>query len=185
MPTSISATEMPAYFSVSGTLLTVMVPPNFVPGSFAQIYVTTSAGSSNTVWARVNETTPGVFAQAENGLGVANALQIDKSIVSQSNPAVIGQTIYLDTTGLGAVLSSPGVGGIFGAPTYIPMYTITATIGGVSAVVSYPKLSPLTTGLYQIAVTVPAGVSPGNAVPLVISGPDATSAQTTIAIAAP
>ena len=137
---------------------------------------------SNIVWMRVYETTPGVFAQPENGLGMASAVQPNMSLVSQLNPAIAGETIYLDTTGLGTVNASPGITGVFGTSTHIPAYPITATIGGQNAIVTYPKLLPLTAGLYQIAVTVPAGVT--GDVPLVISGPDAVTMQTTIQVAA-
>ena len=57
---------------------------------------------------------------------------------------------------------------------------VTATIGGKPAAVVYSIASPGFAGLYQVAVTVPAGVT-GN-VALVITGGAAASNSVTIAV---
>jgi uncharacterized protein (TIGR03437 family) len=56
-------------------------------------------------------------------------------------------------------------------------------IGGVSAQVAFSGLSPQFVGVNQVNVVVPAGVTPGNAVPLQISVGGLTSTnQVTMAI---
>jgi uncharacterized protein (TIGR03437 family) len=45
----------------------------------------------------------------------------------------------------------------------------TLTIGGVNAAVAFAGLTPGLTGLYQVNVTVPAGVTAGNQVPVVLA----------------
>ena len=57
------------------------------------------------------------------------------------------------------------------------------TIGGVKAKVDFAGLSPQFTGVYQVNVFIPAGVTPGPAVPvqLAIGGIDSFNAVTKIA----
>jgi uncharacterized protein (TIGR03437 family) len=62
--------------------------------------------------------------------------------------------------------------------------TITAYIGGVQATVSYAGLAPQLAGLYQINLTVPAGLTAGDH-NLAIAGPDAYSTVCLIAIGSP
>ena len=47
--------------------------------------------------------------------------------------------------------------------------TVTVTIGGVDAPVPFAGLAPGFAGLYQVNAVVPAGVTPGNDVPVVLS----------------
>jgi uncharacterized protein (TIGR03437 family) len=59
--------------------------------------------------------------------------------------------------------------------------TIAAYIGGVQATITYAGLAPQLAGLYQINLTVPAGVKAGDN-NLDIAGPDAYSSECLIAI---
>jgi uncharacterized protein (TIGR03437 family) len=43
------------------------------------------------------------------------------------------------------------------------------SIGGQNANVSFAGLTPTLVGLYQVNVTMPAGVTPGNAVPVMLT----------------
>ncbi len=57
------------------------------------------------------------------------------------------------------------------------------TIGGVPApVVSFSGLAPNLVGVYQVNVQVPAGVTPGDTVPLVITQAGVDSNTVTVAI---
>ena len=64
----------------------------------------------------------------------------------------------------------------------MPPATIAAYIGGTEATVGYSGLAPQLAGLYQINLTVPAGVTAGDN-NLDIAGPDAYSSVCLIAIA--
>ena len=60
-------------------------------------------------------------------------------------------------------------GQIAGSTASLPILSVTATIGGINAPVQYAGSSNgLVAGVMQVNVTVPAGVIPGNAVPLVL-----------------
>jgi uncharacterized protein (TIGR03437 family) len=61
---------------------------------------------------------------------------------------------------------------------------VTASIGGVNALVSFAGLSPGFLGLYQVNLQIPPTSSNGSAVPVTISIGGSTSNQATIAVAA-
>ena len=76
-----------------------------------------------------------------------------------------GQVATIWATGLGAVTNQPGTG--LAAPIS-PLATVlappTVTIGSGTALVSFAGLAPNFAGLYQVNVTIPAGVASGDAV---------------------
>ena len=59
---------------------------------------------------------------------------------------------------------------------------VTVMIGGRPAAVSFSGLTPGYAGLYQINAVVPAGITPGDAVPVVISVAGQTSPPVTMAV---
>jgi uncharacterized protein (TIGR03437 family) len=165
-------------------MIVCILPQNLTPtaqsGSYAQIQITNSSVASNVVTAFVNNTTPGVLTQAENGVGPSLAMD-SNVLVTESAPAMIGDTVTLYVTGLGMATSPAGIASISGE--YAPANQITATIGGVPAVVSFPNLpatmTPSVTGLNLMNVKVPAGVPSGSAT-IMLSGPDSQASQATI-----
>jgi uncharacterized protein (TIGR03437 family) len=175
--------------------INVMVPTGLMSskngGPYAQIQVTNSmGGASNVVWAYVNETTPGVFTQPQNGLGDSSAYHqatapLMQTLVTPTNPAMAGEVIVLNVTGLGMLLNTPGVATVNPEP-YQTMNLITATVGGMPAAVTFPSLpadmSPGMTGENIINIMIPTGVT--GDVPLVIFGPDSQTAQATISVVA-
>jgi uncharacterized protein (TIGR03437 family) len=86
-----------------------------------------------------------------------------------SNPVRAGDTLVVYCTGLGAVDTALDVSAP--APATAPKVktAVSATIGGVTAQVSAAELVPGLTGVYRVRLTVPAGVPPGDATPLVVS----------------
>ncbi|HVN03342.1 MAG TPA: hypothetical protein VMT86_02930 [Bryobacteraceae bacterium] len=107
----------------------------------------------------------------------------DFSEVSATNPASTGDILVFYATGMGQTTPALGSGQTvpFGPPYY---YTqpVTVTIGGVNANVVYSIAAPpYVTGLYQMAVTVPAGLPPGNQ-PVVATSGGLQSNAITIAV---
>jgi uncharacterized protein (TIGR03437 family) len=94
----------------------------------------------------------------------------DFSIVSSSNPAHAGDVLVFYTTGMGQTTPPLITGQIVPSANYVTA-KVTATIGGVNANVIYSIAAPpYVAGLYQMAVTVPSGLSPGNQPVVATSG---------------
>jgi len=107
----------------------------------------------------------------------------DFSIVSSSNPAHAGDVLVFYSTGMGQTTPPLVTGQIVpSGSTYFYTAPVTATIGGTSAKVVYSiGAPPYVAGLYQMAVTVPAGLGPGNQ-PVVATSGGLQSNTVTIAV---
>jgi adhesin/invasin len=106
------------------------------------------------------------------------------TLAQPGTPAVVGETIVIYCTGLGAV--TPAVKEGSPAPTTPPLsttvYQVTVTIGGQAAQVAFSGLTPGYAGLYQINAVVPAGITTGDAVPVVLSVAGQDSPPVTMAV---
>ena len=177
---TVNDVPVPLYY-VSPKQLAAIVPYG-VAGSIAKVQVFNNNVASNAVTEWISNTAPGVFTQKESGVGYAAVLHQDGfSLVTTGNPAQIGETVSVYLTGLGAV--TPAIGDGAAGPVSPLSYTtgtITAYIDNIQATVTYAGLAPQLTGLYQVNLTVPSGVTQGA---LTIVGTDAYSSECLIAIA--
>jgi len=85
-------------------------------------------------------------------------------------PAAIGGVVTIWSDGLGPVSPLPATGDIPQPPGTVPftVKTVRVFVGGEEAVVLGSVLQPNFVGLNQINIFIPPGVTPGNAVPIVI-----------------
>jgi uncharacterized protein (TIGR03437 family) len=83
----------------------------------------------------------------------------DFSLVSGANPAKAGDVILVYCTGLGATSASLPTGAVVTTTTSNATVPVTATIGGKPATVSSAIAAPGYAGIYQVELTVPAGVT--------------------------
>ena len=116
------------------------------------------------------------------GIGQAAALHPDFSLVTTARPAQIGETIAVYLTGLGDV-TPPVADGAIGPsnPPSLTTNNISAFVGGKAATVAYAGLAPQLAGLYQVNITIPAGVSAGDNT-LDIAGPDSYTTESVIPV---
>jgi uncharacterized protein (TIGR03437 family) len=126
---------------------------------------------------------PGIFTTNQQGTGQGVIVNLNNVVVDGNAPAAAGDVVVIYCTGLGQV--SPTVAA--GQPTPLSPYfqtvnPVTVTIGGKNAGVLFAGLTPQYAGLYQVNVTVPAGVTPGNSVPVVLQVAGQTSPPVTIAV---
>jgi uncharacterized protein (TIGR03437 family) len=105
---------------------------------------------------------------------------VNYSLVSATNPARAGDVLLVYATGLGKTTPANRTGALSANDSFAQTAPVTATIGGKPAAVVYSIASPGFAGLYQVAVTVPSGVT-GN-VALVITGGAAASNSVTIPV---
>jgi uncharacterized protein (TIGR03437 family) len=136
--------------------------------------------------------TPTLFSINQQGSGqgsirIANSATIAApagSIPGADTRAVTtGDVIEVYGTGFGTVTPTIASGAA-ASGTNLSRTTrvVTATVGGVSANVIFSGLAPGVAGLYQINVTIPAGVPRGNAVPVVLTVGGVQSNTVTVAI---
>jgi uncharacterized protein (TIGR03437 family) len=105
------------------------------------------------------------------------------SLVTTANPASAGDTLVFYTTGMGQTMPALVTGQtVPPGPPYYDTAPVTVTIGGLNANVIYSIAAPpYVAGLYQMAVTVPAGLAPGNQ-PVVASSGGLQSNTVTIVV---
>ena len=133
---------------------------------------------------------PGIFTLGppfgdQGAILIANTNRLAMPVTPNvpSEPAEIGGFISIFCTGLGA--TEPAVPSGDPGPAS-PLATVTTpvsvTIGGQPTTVSFTGLAPGFVGVYQVNAQVPAGVTPGNAVPVVLTQGGSQSNTATIAV---
>jgi uncharacterized protein (TIGR03437 family) len=139
----------------------------------------TSAGMSLPVVAAE----PGMFTEDGTGKGQGSILNQDGTVNSASIPAAAGSVIQLFGTG-GGVTNPASIDGALNpiSSTGKLTETVSATVGGQPATVSYSGPAPgLVSGIIQINLTIPAGTPSGNA-PVVVTVGTAASQTVTVAV---
>jgi uncharacterized protein (TIGR03437 family) len=168
-----------AIYYAGPTFLAVLVPYE-TTAAVAQIQVMTDHGNSSVVSAFVGDTAPGAYIA--NGYAIAQ--HTDYSLVTASNPAHPGDTLLVYMTGLGDVSPAVADGAVGPIPVSTTTNTFTAAIGAVPATVVISELVPTIAGDYVLAVTIPTGVTAGDAV-LSVSGSSSFTTAALLPIAVP
>ena len=175
---TVNGLPAPIYYVSPGQISAIV--PYAIGSTIAQIQVINNNVPSNTVTEFVNLTAPGVFTVPPGGVSYGAALHGDYSLVTEQNPAQIGETVAVYLTGLGTV--NPTISdGSAGPASSATTNTIAADISGQTATISYSGLAPDLVGLYQINLTIPSGVSTGDN-SLDISGPDSYASEALIPV---
>jgi uncharacterized protein (TIGR03437 family) len=175
----VNGVAAPIYYVTPGQI-SVISPTNI--STLAQIQVINNGVPSNIVTVPVNVTAPGAFTIENNGIGHAAALHGNLTAVTPSSPALPGETIAVYVNGLGAVFPTvPDGSPAPNSPLSTTVSTITASIGGSTANVSFAGLAPGYAALYQLNITVPTSLAAGDYT-LAIGGPDSYSAEAIISV---
>ena len=148
---SIAGERAPLLY-VSPSQVNAQVPLDIGPGSQPMVVIGPN-GISGTYTVQVAAVAPAIFfypvpAVLEN---------TNYSLVSASNPAKSGDILLVYCTGLGPTNPPLATGAI--SSTIASTAAVSATMGGKNAMVVYSIASPGFPGLYQVAVTVPAGLT--------------------------
>ncbi len=172
--------ELAPVYVVSPTQISFVMPYDIQ--TIAEIQVVSGGVQSNRATFFMNTVSTGIFTVPATGIGFAAALHTDYTLVDQQKPAVPGETIAIYLTGLGDVspavtAGQPGPTDPFSKATA----SLTVSIDGLPADISYQGLAPTLGGLYQLNVKVPDGAYPGS-VYIEVDGPDAYSSQAQLPI---
>jgi uncharacterized protein (TIGR03437 family) len=129
---------------------------------------------------------PGLYTADATGKGAAAALNQDLTPNSAMNAAARGSVIVLYATGEGSITPAldEGKAVAFDPPYPAPVLPVLVTIGGLPANVLFTGETPgAAVGLLQVNAIVPAGVTPGAAVPVVVTvGTAASQPGVTVAV---
>ncbi len=175
---------------VSDGQVNAVVPFDIPPGTAHQLVVRKGSRVSVPEAVAVQPAEPAVFTIDLMGRGQGHAYVIptptEQVLADRANPAKAGDAMVLYCTGLGAVIP-PAVAGTPTPSDALRRTTaeVAVTIGGVTAQVAFAGLTPGFTGLYQVNVTVPAGVEPGDQVPVVVTIGGISSPPVQIAVRRP
>lgn len=133
---------------ISPTQINVQAPSDTSSGSVA-VTVTNSGGTSDARTVTMQNILPGFFVSSN----YVAAVRSDGTIITGTQPAKSGDVLQLFGTGFGPTDPAVAPGLVF-TGAYSLTNTVTITIGGVAASVSFAGL--VAAGLYQLNVTVPA-----------------------------
>ncbi len=155
---------------VSASQINAVVPYG-IAGTTTQIQVQYQQQNSNTLTAAVQLATPAIFSADMSGHGPGAILNSDYKLNTTVNPASAGSVVMIYATGGGVTTPVSADGSL--APSAEPfarlLAPVTVTIGGAQAQVLYAGGAPgLISGLTQINVIVPGGITPGASVPMIV-----------------
>jgi uncharacterized protein (TIGR03437 family) len=157
----------PGFFTFvgqAGTQVNVMVPWELEGASSALVKVTVDGfADSNVMTVPLVTSAPQLFQN--NGIAAAidaTTYGSKAAPVSASNPVHAGDSVQLYGNGLGPVNNRPASGAVSNFnPPPTTKSPCTVTVGGKNAIVSYCGLAG-SPAEYQINITVPSGLAPGN-----------------------
>lgn len=144
---------------VSSTQVNAQVPFEILNGG-QPVIVTSASGVSTAVNVPGAAYAPAIFSVA-TGPVVVRAT--DGMLISATNPAAAGDVLNIIATGLGQTTPALATGQITPRDQVFVSAPVTAKIGGVTANVSSATAIAGLAGVYQITLTVPAGVAAGTA----------------------
>jgi uncharacterized protein (TIGR03437 family) len=180
---SIGGQAAPIYLASPGQA-NIQIPWELAGQTQVQITAMVNGVVSSAQTVNLAPSAPGIFSVDMSGRGQGAILvAATAQLAAAVSPAARGGYIAIFCTGLGAVTNRPSTGlPATASPLSFSVSTPTVSIGGLAATVSYSGLAPTLVGLYQVNALVPAGVAPGNTVPVSISAGGASSNVVTIAV---
>ncbi len=137
--------------------------------------------ASNTVTVPINATSPGIFSADLSGQGDGILVHLNGNLVNSTYRAVVGETLVMYLTGMGALQTTP----MDGVPVNAADSVLTATniqVDGVPVTkIQYSGINPSYPGLYQINFQMPSIPDHGEVTVLLYTTNAATSEITLFA----
>ena len=179
-------------FFVSPGQVNFQVPWEFAGQTEFTLTANLGADASFSRTIQLASFSPGIFTLNQQGTGqgailIANtdtlAAPAGSVLGRTSRPASVGEFISIFCNGLGAVTDVPATGEAASAsPLSTTNSPVTVNIGSIDVPADFAGLAPDFVGLNQVNVPIPAGVTPGDAVPVTLTIGGVTSNLATIAV---
>jgi uncharacterized protein (TIGR03437 family) len=151
----------------------VMVPYGVAGRPTTNIVVEYQGVQSTPLPYSVASASPGIYTANASGAGQGAILNQDYSVNSAASRAAVDSVVAVYMTGEGTTQPTGpdgAVAPINGTNLYKPVLPVTATVGGVPAKIEYYGSAPgIVYGVMQVNVRIPAGVTSGPNVPIVIT----------------
>ena len=195
LPSTLNGTQvflggqpLPLIYAGTGQI-NALIPQNLNPNTSYQLVVQRGSTMSVPASLTVTEYQPGIYTLNLSGAGqgiveIAGTTLLAAPAGNGSRPVQRGsEYLAIFATGLGPVLGTngeaPPADGAAAPLTTVYQTTanVTATVGGVDALVVFSGLTPSLVGLYQVNVLVPAAAPTGSAIPLTITVTDPVTGQ--------
>jgi uncharacterized protein (TIGR03437 family) len=173
----------PLIYTQSGQ--TSAIVPFGVSGAHAtQVEIEYAGARTNRITLPMAAATPGIFTLNSAGEGQGAILNQDGSVNGPAAAAARNSIVAMFASGAGVFTPAAMDGKVATADGSRPVAPISATIGGVPAEVKYAGPAPgMVSGVLQVNLLVPAAVTPGDAVPVVLrAGTEASSPLVTMAV---
>ncbi|MEP7365495.1 MAG: hypothetical protein ABI972_19755 [Acidobacteriota bacterium] len=164
------------------------VAPYEIAGRFSsKVEVEYKGVKTNQLDVRVVDSAPGIFSLTSTGVGQGAVLNQNGTVNSSSNPAPRGEVVVIYATGEGQTTPGGVNGSVPNTAAQLkkPLGAVKVRIGGVEVTPAYAGSAPgFVSGVMQVNVTVPEGISAGSNVPVeLIVGTGSSAAQSiTIAV---
>jgi uncharacterized protein (TIGR03437 family) len=174
----------PVLFASTGQV-NVVVPYSVAGQSTTHVQLEYLGVFTTPVTLPVVATAPGIFTLSADGQGQGAILNVaDESVNSARNPVSRGDWISIFATGAGATTPAGVDGLIAPGPSYPPGAKVSVRIGNLPCTLNYAGGAPgLVSGVVQINAQVPAGVTAGSSVPVLVAIGNANSqAGVTVAV---
>lgn len=171
-------------FFAGGNQINAQIPFDIEPNLQHRIEIRRGNAASVPEQVTVAPTQPGIFAVNQAGSGQAVIVDALTFVVADTqSPARAGDAMSAFCTGLGAVDPPAPVGeqAPFD-PLSRTVNEVTVLVDGRPAQMLFAGLAPGFAGLYQVNFVIPAGVTPGPAVPVTLTVDGKTSPPVTIAV---
>lgn len=159
-----------------------IVPYELANRTSARLQVEYLGVRSPAVDLRISPASPGIFTLDSTGTGPGAILNQNNTVNRPNNPERRGNVIAIYATGEGQT-SPPGQNGTLNSVLREPLQSVTVTIGGQSARVTYAGAAPgLVAGVMQVNAVIPDGVASGSQLVVIRVGSTPSQSGVTVAV---
>jgi uncharacterized protein (TIGR03437 family) len=179
----IGGKPMPLIGEPTDSQINAIVPFGLAVNTRHQLIIQRGETYTNPESVTVAAAQPAIHTKNASGKGQGAIVDPSGALHEPGNPAKAGSEVTIFCSGLGEVNPRAEAGKAApDTPANRTTAEISATIGGLRATVNEARLAPGLTGMYVVRVTVPEGVEPGDAVPVVLTAAGQSSPPVTMAV---